>query len=166
MEQTKRYPLDFDSLYKGDEVSVQKLAEIIPHPPGSDEYRFAVLSLSERIVSELSERGIDVVVVQRKGALRLLTDTEASKHCYNEAIRGHKLMGRNLGRTLLVDQTTLTEEDRRIHDSRINVVSRMYQAAKVARREAFKLDAQDHRPFLPSRLAGESEDHEEVAASA
>lgn len=157
MNQATPYPLDFDSLYKGDEVPVEKLAEIIDHPAGSDEYRFAVMTLADRIVNELSERGLDVVVVQRKGALRILTDTEASKHCYNEALRGHKIMGRNLGRTLLVDQTTLTEEERRIHDSRINVVSRMYQASKTARREAFKLDA-DKRPFLPSRLAGDDDD--------
>lgn len=156
MEHVEKYPLDFDALYKGDEVPVEKLQEIIQHPVASDEYRFAVMALAQRITDELSERGIEAVVVQRKGGLRILTDSEASIHCYNEAQRGYKMIGRNLKRQIVVDQTALTEEERRMHESRINVTSRMYQAATSARKDARKIESE--RPYMPKMIELDPED--------
>lgn len=155
MEILEKYPLDFDALYKGDEVPTEKLQEIIPHAMGSDEYRFAIMALQQRVTDELSERGIEAVVVQRKGGLRILTDSEASAHCYNEAQRGYRLIGRNLKRQIVVDQTVLTDDERRIHESRINVTSRMYQAATAAQKDARKIEGA--RPFMPKMLDGGAE---------
>jgi len=74
----EKYPLDFDALEKGDDIPAEKIREIIKHPPGTDEYRFALMALQERTTNELSERGLEVVIVQRKGALHVCTDKEAS----------------------------------------------------------------------------------------
>lgn len=139
--ETKRYPLDFDAIAKGDQWTPDELEQITSTRRGTTQYQFACLELRMRIMRECLDRGKPVTAAMVKGSLRVLTDEEAS--LYNAKIFrvGQRKSARSLGRLSRVNIANLTESQKQEHERNILVFGRMLAASRRAQRGQLKLIA-------------------------
>lgn len=142
----KYYPLDFDSLQKGDTITVEQLEEIIGHNRLTTRYNLGVLNLCERIRRELEDRGKHITTAVIKGALRLLTDEEAAEYTHRQFKVGLRKSARYHQQQLHVVTTNLSEVQRQQHERRIIINSAMLLAANSKRKE---LTAIEHKRSVP-----------------
>lgn len=80
MEQKKvsRYPLDYETLKKGDVITVKQIEEIVHKRRYDADFWSATLSLAQEIETRLRDLNRVWVVRHRKGNLVILDDTSAS----------------------------------------------------------------------------------------
>lgn len=124
---TVRYPFDYDNLKKGDEIPVEQLEHITRTKYGDDKYSLRVLSLCEQIERELKERGRHVTVVQRKGAIRILLDSEAAEYNSMRFRQQQEGLVRSHYRGLAVVSANLDETERKRHERRMENQSKILQ---------------------------------------
>lgn len=124
------HPLNFDALQKGDIISAEQIESITQCQRSHRSYQLRVLALKEQIQRELRDRGRVVTIACRKDALHILTDAEAAE--YNERAMGEyfRRAGRALYRKIHVDQSQLTDEERKVHQRQIEVRNRQMQALR------------------------------------
>ncbi len=147
--ETRRYPLDFDALKKGDVIPAEQLESITSEKRGTEDYRFKVLKLCERIKAELAERNYPVTLTQRGQGIHILTDEEASPH--NEMLIRQdvgKVM-RHFRQLVAVNPVALTDEQRTDHEQRILTMGRYVAAIKSAKRE---IPLEPTESTVPGRL--------------
>lgn len=144
------FPLDFDALKKGDTIPPDRLEQLTGCERGTSKYQLAVLTLRERIVKECHERGREFTVAIIKGALRILTDSEAS--LYNaRAFKGKfRGAGRALKRAARVDTSNLDDGQKKEHERNLIVFGKMLQAARSARAAIAATPHQRTTPGLPA----------------
>jgi len=138
--ETRNFPINFDSIQKGDSWNQDQLIEIVSAMIGkpvnreSDAYRLGVLAFSQRVSDELASRGRVVTVATVKGAVKVLTDPEAS--IYNAAAfeAAFRRAGRSHFRGASVDVASLDDEQRKKHDNRLAIQGAMLQAAAGVRK--------------------------------
>ena len=155
MNNATRYPLDFDALTKGSIVNVKTIESIVQAPRGCDKYNLGALKLAQRIEQELAARGLYVTVVSDHGAIRVLTDPEASEYNYKEAIRGFDAMKRRTIKLSTVTVSELNEDQTRQHDRSLVVLGAMIAGAKSARKQAMALPHVRNTPSLPDATTNE-----------
>lgn len=147
----EKYPFDFDMLKKGDVIPVERIELLIMTKQDHPKYSLRILRLKDQIESELERRGRPVTVRTDHGCLVILTDPEAAE--YNKAqfgIRRHQLSICHQ-RTLQVNVTQLTDEQRKIHERNIVVQGAQLSAMRKAVRIAHKA----HKRITPGLPASE-----------
>lgn len=110
MSDTKKYPIDFDLVQKGDSFSMADLGEMFGKPAGSRELRLVALGLKQDI-----EDKCGVTCKVNDHGLFVLTDTEASAHNQQLFKQAQRQMRRSHRRNGQVDLLALTPIDRGKH---------------------------------------------------
>jgi hypothetical protein len=142
------YPLDFETLKKGDSIPPARLEQLTEQTRGTDSYNLAVLALRERIVRECRDRGKNFTVAVVKGALRILTDEEAAVYNVRTFRAGFRRSGHSLRRLAKVNTAALSDPQKKEHERTLIVFGKMLQAARSARaRTAIELS--EHRRGVP-----------------
>jgi hypothetical protein len=135
---TTEYPIATDELQKGDVITIDELESATEARRDSPRFWAAVLRVSDYIAARFRDRGEIVTIRQDGGALRILTDEEATVYNERAAECGLAKMGRALVRQMGVDVRNLTEGQRRDHERRLLVQSKTLQAARAGRRAALQ----------------------------
>jgi len=108
-----RFPVDFESLQKGSVLKREYLERVfMVTADHANEYRFCLLTLRDQIMKELEKQGRPVTVIARHNDLVILTDQEAAAHNPLEFKRGARKMTRAHKRTLAVDISQLSHEEK------------------------------------------------------
>lgn len=142
-----QYPIDYSALKKGDMLEIFELEKIFAmrYDSGSRAWDFAVMGLQQKI-----HHHTGLTVKCDSGAIRILSDAEASETNASEVDR-HKrgILSRNR-KLLQVDRGALTTDQAAVHDRRLLICGTYTAALLGARRTiiaASKTDA------IPPRLA-------------
>ena len=143
------FPLDFDSLKKGDNITPDRLEKLTGKTRGTDGYNLAVLALRERIVRECKDRGKHFTVAVVKGTLRILTDEEAALYNVRTFRAGFRRSGKSLRRLTKVNVGQLSDQQKRDHERNLLVFGKMLQAARSARAAIAATPHQRMTPGLP-----------------
>lgn len=149
MNIVERWPIDFDALGKGSEISVPELERIIGHPRSTTQFQLGTMALCDLISRHLLARGLIATVAVVKGAVRVLTDAEAS--VYLRKRRQHLLSGfvRTNYRTLAVDVNNLTPAERSHHERELEIQGKYMQAIATARAQIRLGSYKRSTPGLP-----------------
>jgi hypothetical protein len=115
-----KFTIDFDSLKKGDELSTERLEEMLGKKANTDEFRFAVMSVQ----SLIQERTGYTVKCGSDCALRILTDAEASEHNQKLFQQNLRAIANRHALNCQVDVDNLSEDQRKKHDRALMVQSR------------------------------------------
>ena len=140
-----RFPIDYDSVKKGDYLSPDECIRILRAEPRwrnidrmSRLYSLALLDLIEEIRHELATRKRPVELKSDKDGIRFLTDEETVYYADEQANAGLRKFRRNHYRSIeCVNVDNLTEAARRFHERAVLV-----RGAKL-------LGLHRHRSFLP-----------------
>lgn len=143
------FPLDFDGLQKGDNITPDRLEKLTERKRGTDGYNLAVLALRERIVRECRDRGKHFTVAVVKGTLRILTDEEAAVYNVRTFRAGFRRSGKSLRRLAKVNTEALTDPQKKEHERNLIVFGKMLQAARSARAAIAATPHQRTTPGLP-----------------
>lgn len=164
-ETVQRYPFDFDTLKKGDVIPVDVLEDRSGFKYGSRGYDLALLQFRGRIFKELADRGTIVTVRSEKGALRILTDLEASSYLGNERTRDFVRSKRHHLQFMGVDSRDFSEKQRGIYERGLFVSGKQLTGEGGGRKEGFKLIAHERKtpgmqqPQLPDTEEKEQSDN-------
>jgi hypothetical protein len=145
-----RFPIDYDSLKKGDVIPAELLEKIAEAPRSTPKYQLKVLAFQQQIMDEMRARGNPVTVIVRGGEIVVLTDAEAST--YNAERLGAHLHGvmRAHERSQAVDVANLDDEQKKVHTRRVEVGGKFVQAIIDTGRK-LKLPAYTRKtPGLPN----------------
>lgn len=142
------YPLDFESLQKGDVIPVEKVEEIARVKRDHPRFNFAALHLAKRIETELADRGRAVTVRSEHGALVICTDEDASNYNERRVKAQARGMGRSVRRMVSVDRTNLSTERLPVHDRKVEIYGKMYSAMTRVRRQLTLVAANRTTPAL------------------
>lgn len=141
IEKVQYYPLDFDSIQKGDAWATDELERLTGKRRDTTEYQFAVMALKSRIYRELKDRGKRVTLAVVKGALRVLTDEEAALYNARTFRQGFRRSVRSFSRMSTVNQAGMTERQKADHERNLIVYGRMLQAARNGKKQALRATA-------------------------
>ncbi len=150
IQSTTRWPLDYDSLDKGDMISVDRIEQITGTKHGTDAYTFSSLKLAKRIQSELHDRGRIWTVKSDRGALRILTDSEAAAYNHEIQVQDRRSMLRRFHLQQAVDTAQLTESDKQEHQRNLEIDGRFIQALLATRKELQLESSKRNVPGLPA----------------
>jgi len=141
-----RYPLDFETLHKGDILSRDYLEQVLAKAEEGD-FGLQVLDLIHRIeVCGFTCRTQDESKTGRLAALRILSDSEAARYNPLRCEQHMAGFGRRLKLAAQVLTTNLTEQERRDFEAQLIHKSRIYQAIQQTRQRSFQLN-----PAQPTR---------------
>ena len=145
---TAKYPLEFDTLNKGDVISTEQLRSIFGKEMLDATFAFAVLGLKDRIEAETD-------IVCRMGAvgIRLLTDLEADVYTVDQAYVGVKKLVKQAGRRSLIMRDEMTVDEKRAAESRDRMVIGIAAAAKRAMKKAHRIS-----PDAPAAITDGNDD--------
>jgi len=152
MDEVTSYPIDFDALEKGSYIQPEVLEHVFQVKRDMAAYSLKLVAMRDEIMRQLSARGLDVVAKQHNSGIKILEDAEASAYTYQSAQLGVMKYHRNLVRAQSVDRSQLDDKEKELHDGRLFVMGRVYQAAFKAKKEARKLLSAP-APEVPSLLA-------------
>lgn len=145
----KQWPVDFESLRKGDIIPVSAIERITKTKHGTTEYALTLLSLKESIQNHLWSIGKPWTCTTRGGAIAVLKDDEASEYNYRQGQRYLRGQARATVRIQHVDHGQLGEEDKRKHVRRVEVMGKFMQAICDTRIELRMLPYRRPLPGLP-----------------
>lgn len=143
---TGQFPLDFEALQRGTVISIKELEQVLglKYQPGETTWAFAVMGLQAQICNFT-----DLTAVIDNGAIRILTDAEASQNNFRAVQLHTRRIYRRNRKLLQVDRQQLTPEQQAEHESRVRVSGSIVAALLGATRKVIGRPA----PSLPSRLA-------------
>jgi len=136
------YPIETESLRKGDSIPVTILQQIAKSPPGTAQYAFKLMSVGSFISRAFALRGEPVTVVIRKNELVILTDAEANTYNMRFAKAGARRIRRSTARHSVIDLSKLTPEQRLEWDRNATRLAMMVQG--VSRRKLIP-DVKPHK---------------------
>jgi len=139
MQNTKRYPLNFENLKKGDVITEDQLVEILKEPKESVKFWSKKLALRMEIMDRLAEMGNPVTVKETKGDLVILTDLEASTYNNRMFTNTVRQLVRTHNRSCQVDDSDFGEDERKRHRRMIEINGRTIQGALLGRRGKLQL---------------------------
>jgi hypothetical protein len=123
-DRVRKYPIDYDALQKGDELTAEQLRDVLGKKPGTDEFRFAVMSL-QALIQE--KTGLTVKCTSDNG-MRVLTDAEAAEHNRKLFAQNYRAMMFRHSLNAQVDVDNLSADQRSKHDRTLMVQSRYVSA--------------------------------------
>lgn len=149
---TERYPIDVDTLNKGDVISVERLEKITGRSRNHKHFSLEVLKVKDLIRRELRAHQRVLTIVSRKGNLVVCVDAEAAT--YNHATFGAKLrQAANAHfQNMAVDTTNLDDAQRQAHERAVLTDGRVLQAANKARRDPDFKPRERDTPGLTGRV--------------
>ena len=136
-----KYPLDFQSLQRGQVISQEELASMLPAEDKENlkKLELFTLSIRDRIEKEFIERGDAAWIKSENGGLRILDHAEQSAWLEKEANRHRRGLRKGMLFLSQVDPERLTSEERKSHDRRLIVEGRYLQAQqKVSKQLALE----------------------------
>lgn len=143
------YPLDFDSIKKGDAFTPPQLEVITQKESGTRDYDFAVMGLRDQIMKELESRNRPATVALVRGNLKVLTDEEAAEYNPSQFNAGLQRMRRAHRRCLTtVDMTNLPETQRAKFEHKMICNGKVLEAVASIRR---KLLPKPHERQIPGK---------------
>lgn len=127
-----QWPIDFESLKKGDVITQEWLERylLVRAESGVDRYRLKCLAFAQEI-----ERRTRLHAVVRGSDIRILTDAESSQACdeyQQRCVQGIRSAYTRLAR---VDETEFDPELRRKHESRLLLSSAYVISLEKAKRK-------------------------------
>lgn len=134
MNTVTKFPIDYESLEKGDVISIAKIEHITGKKYPTQEYDLAALQLRHEIEREMEDIGYPVVTRQKQGNILILKDNEAAEYTHNGFIQKLKGMGRFLDKQLQVDTNNLSSKEKKRHLRKCRKDSLTLQGAKMGRR--------------------------------
>lgn len=149
MDEVNRWPIDFESLNKGDSIPPEKLEEITGCNRGTTDYQFAVLALQQRIMDELEDRGKPATVAFKRNVLRVLTDSEALEHnakSYSSHIKG---LRRDFGRMMNIETANLSDREKVRYEREIEIEGKVLQSIDKTRKQ-FRISAHKRDTPVPA----------------
>jgi hypothetical protein len=149
MMQATRFPIDYDALNKGDTIPADRCEQILGIKQSVPRYALALLGLKERVEDELHERGKNWTLRTEKGALRVLTDAEASTYNHHESRRHRHALKRRFALGSAVDMANLTDDQRKEHERTLYTDGRYVQAMEDTRKQ---LRSEAHQRATPKQL--------------
>lgn len=155
MDQTNKFPLDFDSLSKGSVISADVITDYCGHQPDNPKFNLGALNLKAMIERKLSDRGYPVTVVIRGNELHVLTDSESATYNVEQRDLAERRLKRSHGRLLQVDRSNLTAGEKTILDREIKVGGFLVRALVTARKEIKA--SPDYKGRTPRAVASKGE---------
>ena len=143
-----RWPVDYESLKKGDSIPAERLEKIIGLNRDNPKYSLALMALKQTIQDALEDLGYVWTLAIVKNDIRILTDAEASEYNHRSLLNGMAKMFRAQYRNMAVDQTLLTEDQAKDHARRIEVDGRLIQAIRAERKTPKLLDTKREVPGI------------------
>lgn len=148
-----RYPIDPDTVAKGDEISVETLTQLSGAERGSQKYQLFAMSLGDWIERQKAERGDHVVVTMRKGALRVLLDHEVPAYTARRWRESLGIQRRAIQAVGHVDRSQLPDDATRNQlDRQATSMAAQYTAARNAARAANRILNPAVRRSTPTTL--------------
>lgn len=147
----EKYPIDIDSLQKGDKFSPVELVKITGKQPGTDEYDFAVMNFKAWIEREMDLLDRPVTVRISRGWLCVLTDNEASQYNDKMVKLSVRMMRKRHRKNMQVDCRNLTNDEMKDHERRV-LTSGSYIAAIHG--VGKKVKAIANKRSTPGRIVG------------
>ena len=145
------FPLDYDALKKGDEISTEQIEEFGRcNREDEKHFRLAALVLKDRITKNCRERGKLFTVVILKGRIRILTDEEAAIYNPRQFRHGFRRQLRALRRLTEVNPEGLSQQQQKDHERNLLVCGKMVQAARSARATINAIPHKRTTPGLPA----------------
>lgn len=148
MNSNDMFPLDFESLNKGDVITESQLEQIyqLERRKDPDRFRLKMLALREDI-----ERARPDLLCRCDGAdVRIMTDQEAEEHTWERFAHAVRSMGRNAKRRAVIDRSAFDDTQTKIAESRDRAATMLALTTRKelakAEREKRLLAANDHLP--------------------
>jgi hypothetical protein len=147
---TERYPIDYDTLNKGDTIPAARIERITGKTRTDLNYALACMALKERIETDLWKLGKPWTLKQQGEDIVVLTDAEAAEYNDRRFKQDLRSMGRRLQHQLSVDVAQLDDDQRADHLRAVEVNGKIMQAVAVAKKQ-IRLEAhQRQTPRLES----------------
>ena len=128
----QKYPIDFESLRKGDVITTNELEDILQLQAGTAAFDIGSLKLKSAIEREMAKRGKDFIVVFRQESIRVLTDAESVDYIDTINRLGVRKIVRAFDSLGKVNPTELNSDQLRQFNRSTIVVSAFYQSVKSA----------------------------------
>lgn len=132
---TGEYPIDTESLNKGDVIAVEVIERAFGVIRGTDAFNLASMRASSYIARRFLERGEVVTITQRKHDLVILTDEEMPTHNARLFKNDIRRAARTHMRMLGGDRSKMSEETVKIHDRELTVQGAQLAAVSRVKRE-------------------------------
>ncbi len=146
----ERFPVDYETLKKGDVIPVERLEQITGKSHGTVEHQLAVLQLMGQIERDMWAANKRVTLRLSKGAIAVCTDSEAAIKNARDFILGLRKLSRSHIRNQHVDVAQLTDDERASHERKLEVEGKYLQAVASTRKD-IRLQAHSRStPGLPS----------------
>jgi len=142
-----KYPIDYDTLKKGDYITPEQVQDILGKDRESKNYGLHILRLKQIIEDKMEERGTPVTAKVQLDGIHILMDNEASEYRDNAFDVGLRKSSRAHAGLLNVDIRNLTEMEKAVHENAAYVNGKTLQAAMAGRKEAHK--ALPHKRNVP-----------------
>jgi hypothetical protein len=144
IDEASIYPIDVETLQKGQMITPQQVEHITGEIRGTNAYALKAMALAKDIERDRAMMGLPVVARARKLGIYIFPDAEASDYLHSEQKRARAKMGRDLRQQkTAVDRSALNEEQAKWHDHSILCNSRVYQVMRMEERRAPKALAAD-----------------------
>lgn len=148
--EAQRFPIDYETLQKGDVVPVERIEEIVNMKRDDVRFSLKVAALVDRIRRELLDRDKPWTVAVVKGQIRVLTDAEATIYQRQRREQAHRSERQAFFYISKVDVAALTPEQRVEHEREVINSGRFIQAMENVRKQ-MRLEASKRAvPGLPS----------------
>ena len=128
------YPIDTDTLKKGQYLSPEKLETITMYKAGTDKFALAVLAIRQFIERETEKNGRHLLCKQEGKGLRILTDSEAAKYKPKRFDNSLKGMFRQVKDMLRIDTMQLTDDEKKKLERSTYIRSRLCTAVTNERK--------------------------------
>jgi hypothetical protein len=132
------WPMDFDTLQKGDVIPVADVERMTGKKQGTKQYAFAALNIVKRMRDHLFDKEKFWTIAMRKDAICILTDVEAAEYNPHEYETSRNRLKRLHVQTLAVDSMKLSDDQRDTHYRRLQVQAFEMSAMRSARLECIK----------------------------
>jgi hypothetical protein len=150
-----RFPIDYESLNKGDVIAADRLERIVELPRTDAGYSLKVQMVKERIEREMEAIGRPVVLAIDQGNLKVLTDSEAAIYVDQKFQEYRRRMFRQHVRgESAIDVSKLSPDERQQHERAAYVRSKEIQALARTRRE---VRLESHQRQTPGALPSAEE---------
>jgi len=130
---TPRWPIETDSIHKGDILPPDLLINIVKVDQSSPKYQFKILRLKDYITKAMAARGELATLVIRGASIVVLTDAEAGPYNARMGRIGARKIRRSQTRHSVVDLSKLTEVQRKEWDRDASKLAMMTSGLKIAR---------------------------------
>ncbi len=149
MSEASRWPIDYDTLNKGDSITRERLERITGKAAGTKDYQLKLLAIQSQIERELHQRNRHWTVKIQKDEIRILTDSEASTYNHALQVQARCAMEKRFLLNSAVDIAALDDEQRKQHERTMEIDGKYLMAMQTVRKQ---LRLTSHKRRTPTLL--------------